>query len=91
MIVQWFMDGIAWLVHGVFSVMPAVAIPSWFIDSTTVMQGLFTNAQTMGVWVPIPLAITVATVLFASIMGGALIKLARIVLSLFTAGGGSAA
>jgi hypothetical protein len=91
MIVQWFMDAIAWLAHSVFSVMPAVAIPSWFLQSTSVMSGLFTDAQTMGVWLPIPLAVTVATLLFASIMGGALIKLARIVLSLFTAGGGSAA
>jgi hypothetical protein len=39
----------------------------------------------------VPLALTVMAVIFTSMFGGAMIKLARVVLSLMSGGGGSAA
>lgn len=91
MIVQWFMTAMQAVFDKVFSVMPALDPPAWFTGAGTALSGLFSAAASMGVWIPIPLALNVMGVLFASMFGGAIIKLARIVASFLTAGGGSAA
>jgi hypothetical protein len=90
-IVQWFMQAVNGLISGIFSVMPPLPVPAWFTGAGTALANLFGAATSMGVWIPIPLALNVMATLFAAMFGGALIKLGRIVLSFLTAGGGSAA
>ena len=91
MIVEWFLGVVKAIAEGVFSVMPVIPVPGWFTGAGTAIAGLFSAALSMGVWIPIPLALNVMAVLFMAMMGGALIKLARIIASFLTAGGGSAA
>jgi hypothetical protein len=91
MIVQWVLEAVAVVVHTIFTAMPSLPVPAWFTGSETAISTLFTDAASMGVWIPVPLALNVAAVLFTALMGGALIKLARIIVSFLTAGGGSAA
>ena len=90
-IVQWILAAVAFVVNGIFSAIPDIPVPGWFTGSIAAIQALFAAATTMGVWVPVPLAISVAALLFTALMGGAVIKLFRIIASFLTAGGGSAA
>lgn len=91
MIVEWALTVVGFIVDKIFTVMPDLPVPGWFTGAGTAVAGLFSAAGSMGVWIPIPLALNVMGVLFAAMFGGALIKLARIVASFLTAGGGSAA
>ncbi len=91
MIVQWFMTAVQSVFNKVFDIMPAMDPPSWFTGAGVALGNLFSGAASMGVWVPIPLALVVMQVLFMAMMGGAIIKLFRIIASFLTAGGGSAA
>ena len=91
MIVQWFMTALQAVFDKIFSVMPVMDPPAWFTGAGAAIGSLFGAAASMGVWIPIPLALNVMAVLFTAMFGGAIIKLARIVASFLTAGGGSAA
>jgi len=90
-IVQWFMAVIGSLIGKVFSIMPPLPVPAWFTGSMDAIGSLFSAASSMGVWIPVPLALTVMAVIFTSMFGGAMIKLARSILSLMSGGGGSSA
>ena len=91
MIVEWALNAVGWVVGNIFSVMPDIPVPDWFTGAGSTLAELFGAAGSMGVWIPIPLALNVMGVLFSAMFGGALIKLARIIASFLTAGGGSAA
>lgn len=78
------------VVHAVLSVLPTITVPSWLSQSGPVAT-VFSDAGSMGVWFPTPLAVSVAAAIFAAWAIGWAIKLARIVASFLTAGGGSAA
>lgn len=91
MIIQLIMGVLDAIVGGIFSIMPDVAVPGWFTGSLDAIGGLFGAATTMGVWIPVPLALAVASILFMAMMGGAIIKLARVIASFVSGGGGSAA
>jgi len=91
MIVQWFMTAAQTVIDTIFSAMPDIPVPAWFTGAGNALSGLFSAAASMGVWIPIPLALNVMATLFAAMMGGAIIKLVRIIASFLTAGGGSAA
>jgi hypothetical protein len=90
MVVEGFLSAVGWVVNGIFTAIPDIPVPGWFTGSIAAIQALFGAATTMGVWVPVPLAISVAALLFTALMGGAIIKLVRIIASFLTAGGGSA-
>ncbi len=90
-IIQWCLAALAAVFDKVFTAMPPLPVPAWFTGAGDAISGLFGDAVTMGVWIPIPLALNVALTLFAAMFGGAAIKLARIIASFLTAGGGSAA
>jgi hypothetical protein len=90
-IIQWFMAAVSALIGKVFSIMPPLPVPEWFTGSMAAIGSLFSAASSMGVWIPVPLALTVMAVIFTSMFGGAMIKLARSILSLMSGGGGSAA
>lgn len=71
--------------------MPEIQVPEW-LNSTSGMVGtVFGYASSMGVWFPSGLAVAVAGTLLSVWLVSLGIKVARMVLSLFTGGGGSAA
>lgn len=88
-------DAIITFFGGVFEwllgTMPEVQVPDW-LNSTSGMVGtVFGYATSMGVWFPSGLALAVAGTLLTVWLVSLGIKIGRMVLSLFTGGGGSAA
>ncbi len=80
-----------WLLHAVLSVLPVVTVPSWLTGSDSAFSTVFSAAGSMGVWFPSTLVVTVLSFLLVAWLASFGVKVARMVLSLFTAGGGSAA
>jgi hypothetical protein len=77
--------------HVLLGSLPSIPVPSWITGSTSAVGTVFQAAGSMSVWFPITLASTVIASVLA-IWGLAFtVKAARIVLSLFTGGGGGAA
>jgi hypothetical protein len=72
------------------SVLPGIPVPSW-LNASGPIGTVFADAGTMGVWFPVGLIVTVLTSLLAIWLLAFGVKAARIVVSLFTGGGGSAA
>jgi hypothetical protein len=81
----------AGILHVLAGLFPPVAVPSWLSGSDSAFTTVFTAADSMGVWFPATLLLAVLAGLLALWLVGFTIKIARMVLSLFTAGGGSAA
>lgn len=79
------------VVHGLLSVLPHVSAPGWLSASDGAVSTVFQYADSMGVWFPTGLAVTVLGALLATWGVGFAIKGVRIVLSFLTLGGGSAA
>lgn len=91
MIAEWVLGVGAALLHAVMGALPVVSAPDWLTDNNGAFSTVFQAAGSMGVWFPAPLLIIVLSGLLVLWLAGFTIKLARMVLSLFTAGGGSAA
>lgn len=78
-----------YLLAFIVSFFPDVPVPGWLsVDGVT--GTVFQAASSMGVWFPGGLAITIILSVFAIKVVGLAIKIARMVLSLMTGGGGSA-
>lgn len=91
MITDAIMDFFAGLFDWLMGTLPEVQVPEW-LNSTSAMAGtVFGYANSMGVWFPSALALAVVGTLVTVWLVALGIKLARLVLSLFTGGGGSAA
>jgi hypothetical protein len=90
-ITQWVLGIGAGLLHGLFSVLPAITAPDWLTSNNGAFASVFADSASMGAWFNAPLLIVVLSGLLVLWLTGFTIKLARMVLSLFTAGGGSAA
>lgn len=90
MIVEWFLGVIASVVHAVVGWIPVVPVPGWFTSATDGLSTVFAFASSMGAWFPLTIGTTVLSAVFASVVIGFGVKVVRIVLSFFTAGGGSA-
>lgn len=86
-LIKWFAD----LTHVLLGWLPAVPVPSWLGDADGLMGTVFGYAGSMGVWFPVPLAVTVTGAILAAWGIGFAVKAVRIVASFFTLGGGSAA
>lgn len=71
--------------------LPEVQVPEWLNSASSMAGTVFGFANSMGVWFPTGLAMTVAGALIATWTIAFGIKAVRVVLSLFTGGGGSAA
>lgn len=65
--------------------------PGWFFEASAGIDQINVMLSSMTVWIPVGLLSGVLTVWLATLLAGWGLKLGRIVLSLFTAGGGSAA
>jgi hypothetical protein len=85
------LDLLGFVLHAVLSLIPAVPTPSWLTSGDSSIDTVFQDAGLMSVWFPISLATTVLTAIVTIWLAGFAIKLGRMVVSLFTGGGGSAA
>lgn len=81
---------LAWIFGLLFSLFPTISVPDWLSISGPV-GSVFGAAGSMGVWFPVQLVATVLATLLVVWGSSFLIKAARMVVSLFTGGGGSAA
>lgn len=79
------------LLHGLLSVIPAISVPSWLSGQSGPIATVFQDAGLMSVWFPVTLAVTVIGAVLAIWLAGFAVKIARMCVSLFTGGGGSAA
>lgn len=79
------------VVNMLLDLLPDVTLPEWATSSTGALATVLTYAGSMGAWFPTGLLGSVLLALSLTWLVGFLIKAVRIVLSLFTAGGGSAA
>lgn len=91
MIVKWFLELIASFLNWLLSLLPTFEIPSWMGDVAGVVGMVFGFADSMSAWFPGPLVLTVVLTVLSVWAVSFAIKIARIVASFFTAGGGSAA
>jgi hypothetical protein len=66
------------------------APPDWLSGGTTALIALVDVVNSMGAWIPLDLMFLMGNLVLASIVFGSSVKLLRILLSLFTGGGGSA-
>lgn len=79
------------VLHAILQALPVVAVPDWLASGSSAVSTVFGFVGSMGVWFPGPLALSIIGALLAVWLVGFGIKIARIVISLFTFGGGSAA
>lgn len=91
MITEWVLGAGGSLLSWIFGALPVVAVPSWLSSGSGAMSTVFQAAGSMGVWFPTGLLVTVLTAVLVMWLVGFVVKVTRMVLSLFTAGGGSAA
>lgn len=92
MIIEWFLGVAVGFLEWVVGALPVLAVPTWV--NPGIGDGLMTVAGYMtgtAIWFPVELILGVAVAIAAATLVGFAVKFARIVLSLFTAGGGSAA
>ena len=81
----------SWIVGQLLGMLPPIPVPSWASSSDGLVAKVFGLAGSLGAWVPLGLLATVLGALLTIHVAGFGIKLARIVASFLTAGGGSAA
>jgi hypothetical protein len=74
----------------VLGILPHVDVPSWLSNPSSAIGQVFQAAGSMGAWFPVTLASTVLLSVLAVWVAGFAIKVARIVVSFLTLGGGGA-
>jgi uncharacterized membrane protein len=82
---------LGYVLGAVLSILPTISVPSWLSGSGSAISTVFADAGLMSVWFPMALASTVLLAVLAIYAIGFAIKFGRIVISLFTGGGGGAA
>jgi hypothetical protein len=90
-ITGWILHLLADVASGFLGILPHIDVPSWLSGSGSYASTVFQAAGSMSVWFPAPLVLTIVLavgVLWFAAFG---VKLARIFVSHFTGGGGSAA
>jgi hypothetical protein len=83
-----FMFGLAGFLVGLF---PSGGAPAWLTDGAGYLSQLFEKASGLGAWINFGLAGTVMAAVLACVALGLGIKVVRMVVSVFTGGGGGAA
>ena len=82
------------LIAGMFGMLidliPHVPVPDFIESSVPGLRAALGASASMGVWIPLQLAGTVAGLILSCALGGGVIKIGRIVASFLSAGGGSA-
>lgn len=78
------------LVVGVLDLLPSGNPPSWFVNAGATWSSLMGQVSGLSHWIPLALGVQVVTAILSCAVIGFTIKVVRLVLSYFTAGGGSA-
>ena len=91
MIANWVLGVGGWLLHTLLGALPVIPVPVWLTGNDSAFSTVFSAAGSMGVWFPSTLVVSVLSGLLVIWLASFVVKVARMVLSLFTAGGGSAA
>lgn len=91
MIVELLVKAIAAIGKGLADLLGDLDAPGWLTGVAGDWNTLMGHFGGLGAWIPWSVMQTVVTALFAAVAVSLAIKLTRIVLSFFTAGGGSAA
>lgn len=90
MVTDALLDFVAWLVETVVGWFPDSEPPTWLAQIGNMGAVLGDGVNSMGAWLPIGLGFQVIQAVVVCLGVGLLIKVARIVASFVTAGGGSA-
>lgn len=91
MIIEGIVRMLTTLVKGVLDLLPSSNPPGWFMSAGDAWSGLMAQVGLLGTWMPVTLATNVTAAILGSMGVGFAIKVVRLVVSYFTAGGGSAA
>jgi hypothetical protein len=91
MITKFLMDVLSTAAAGLVSLLPAWTAPAWLATVIATMSSTIGTVTMLSGWVPISAIGTVVAFMLACSAIGLAVKIGRIVLSLFTGGGGSAA
>lgn len=92
MITQSFIDGMFSLLQWVLNSIPAdAAPPEWLQGGVAAMRSVLEMAGLLNTWVPVGLVVQMANFMVLAMLVNSSIKMLRLVLSLFTGGGGGAA
>lgn len=91
MIIEFLMTVAANVFDWLFSGLPPYTPPDWLSGLSGAAAQVFSVASSMGVWFPATLVLTILGALLAVWLVSFGIKVARMAISLFTGGGGSAA
>lgn len=81
---------LATLWEGLCSALPALPVPAWLSGGAANVASVLGTAGQLGYWVPFSVAAVVVSSVVACLLAGLGIKVARIVASFLTVGGGSA-
>lgn len=90
MIVEKLLELAVWLLGLVVTVVPFPDPPGWLTSSGGAFASVFQGAYSLGVWFPTTLVLAVIAGVFALRLSGLGVRIGRMVLSLFTGGGGNA-
>lgn len=92
MIVQAFIDGVYSLFQWLLSTIPAdAAPPEWLQGGVAAMRSVLEYAGLLSTWVPVGLVVQMANLMVLAMVVNSSVKILRLVVSLFTGGGGGAA
>jgi len=86
-VISLFGSFLAWLI----GLMPDVTLPDWMTTVTDYVAMIVSNALALGNWIPWPMVGLAFVFIWGSFFIALGIRVARIVASFLTAGGGSAA
>lgn len=90
MIFEWLYGLLASLWEALCAALPAVPVPGWLTGGAATVGEVLGKAAALGNWVPFELAAVVVASVVVCLLAGVAIKVARIVASFMTVGGGSA-
>lgn len=91
MIFEAIIDVFVGFVKFVIGLFPTSNPPGWFSSTSESLSTVWSYGAGLGAWIPWGIVGSVVTAVLSCVVIGLTIKLARIVASFFTMGGGSAA
>jgi len=90
MITEWLLSAVSWLWQTVIGHVPFPSVPSWLSTAGAASSSLASHFAGLGAWLPFPLLTTIAGTWLLVLVASLGLKVARIVASFLTVGGGSA-
>lgn len=91
MIIEWLAGILGTIAEWIAALFGDIEAPGWLVNAGDTWQSVMTQANGLDPWIPWTILATVVTAVIACAVTGFGIKAGRMVLSLFTGGGGSAA